>query len=540
MDGRQKIKYSFLVFFGAIALFACNTRQMNHVGLFVGEPRATADSTELYMSELHVQHIDTFSLDSEDGLNHAIRDDGKDGLDTLSTLKELTGEDGIQSGDSVVTSLAESTFTDSLKVVVKPDVQDTVSTEKRLTEDFSDELVDDAKEEQASKPDSLDVIKSDDATFVDDKQVQETSRSEQKQGSGDTLALLLAQMKAMQDELRVARDTVFISGQKSENVTSEETGNNDVLLKEMEAQNSTIAELREQVQGLQNQLNELSAVPAQTVVVPGVTTTDKDDAHEAMEETIREQQLTIALLQQQIDDRGEADETDVDSTAVGGQENRELLYDRSDKTNEMIERYRTQNDSIELYRNQLEVIANSGGPATDSTLVQESGSETQSALKNENVGASHADSSNVNSEVKKEEIKNTDDREVSGSDAAEWEIEAGDLDSDTIDFVVYYKLGATIPMASKETIERIKEVYNGQPVRKVILSGYTDSSGSSSVNRRITNKRLDYFVSELRSFIPSGKLFTQNFGDEFTSDTVVEAERRLEIKLVVLEEDAEP
>jgi len=103
--------------------------------------------------------------------------------------------------------------------------------------------------------------------------------------------------------------------------------------------------------------------------------------------------------------------------------------------------------------------------------------------------------------------------------------------TDTILYVAYYLRGEIKPIEEEKILQQIKELYRDTVVAKVTLSGYTDSSGDEIINKEITNRRLNYLSEMIVPWIAKEKIFFQNFGDVFASDTVIEDERRVEIRI---------
>jgi len=103
--------------------------------------------------------------------------------------------------------------------------------------------------------------------------------------------------------------------------------------------------------------------------------------------------------------------------------------------------------------------------------------------------------------------------------------------TDTTLLVAYYKLGEIKPIDLEPVLKQIKEIYSNKNVTKITLSGFTDSSGNATINKAITNKRLNYLSGKMTPWISKEKIFFQNFGDTFASDTMVNGERRIEIRI---------
>jgi len=93
----------------------------------------------------------------------------------------------------------------------------------------------------------------------------------------------------------------------------------------------------------------------------------------------------------------------------------------------------------------------------------------------------------------------------------------------------YYQIGQTQP--SNEVVTSLMEVLENNKITKVELAGYTDSTGTVAVNKRITNTRINYIYNKITPLVPIDRIYIQNFGQNFASETRVDEERRVEIRL---------
>lgn len=98
-------------------------------------------------------------------------------------------------------------------------------------------------------------------------------------------------------------------------------------------------------------------------------------------------------------------------------------------------------------------------------------------------------------------------------------------------FIAYYKLGRIQPADEKAFLLFLNERIGNDNIRKITLSGFTDSSGNANLNKRVTNKRLNYLLSKIIPMITQEQVESYNFGDKFASEMVVQEERRVEIKV---------
>jgi len=104
---------------------------------------------------------------------------------------------------------------------------------------------------------------------------------------------------------------------------------------------------------------------------------------------------------------------------------------------------------------------------------------------------------------------------------------------DTITFTAYFDSGKTRPKNETELLKQIKTAVQNKQVEKVTLSGHTDSKGSAEINKKLTQQRLEYIHSKIKTIIPIESIFLQNFADTFASKTMVPEERRVEIQIFI-------
>ena len=94
---------------------------------------------------------------------------------------------------------------------------------------------------------------------------------------------------------------------------------------------------------------------------------------------------------------------------------------------------------------------------------------------------------------------------------------------DTTLIVLYYDMGKTIP--NSNALDTLDELLRNENIIKVEISGFTDASGNLSVNKKITDSRIKYIYEKVSSLVPIKKIFLQNFGETFASETIVPEER---------------
>ncbi|MEA3451224.1 MAG: hypothetical protein U9Q83_04905, partial [Bacteroidota bacterium] len=104
-----------------------------------------------------------------------------------------------------------------------------------------------------------------------------------------------------------------------------------------------------------------------------------------------------------------------------------------------------------------------------------------------------------------------------------------DVIIDTTLIVAYYTSGKTIP--DSNIVGKIINMLQNNKVQKIEISGFTDNSGGSYINKKITDTRINYIKSKISPFIAINKIYYQNFGDALASKNIVPEERRVEIKI---------
>ncbi len=100
---------------------------------------------------------------------------------------------------------------------------------------------------------------------------------------------------------------------------------------------------------------------------------------------------------------------------------------------------------------------------------------------------------------------------------------------DTTTITAFYKIGQRTPNAG--FLDSLYTALEGKSIRKVEISGFTDSSGNAAINKRLTDARINYIYSKLNPYVAVHKVFIQNFGKTFASEAIIVEERRVEVKI---------
>jgi outer membrane protein OmpA-like peptidoglycan-associated protein len=99
------------------------------------------------------------------------------------------------------------------------------------------------------------------------------------------------------------------------------------------------------------------------------------------------------------------------------------------------------------------------------------------------------------------------------------------------DFTAYYQIGQTLPYNA--FLNELIEVLQEYTISKIVLSGYTDVTGTPKINQRLTQLRIDHLFKRISPIVSVDKIFIQNFGSTFASDKPIEQERKVEIQVFV-------
>ena len=103
---------------------------------------------------------------------------------------------------------------------------------------------------------------------------------------------------------------------------------------------------------------------------------------------------------------------------------------------------------------------------------------------------------------------------------------------DTITINAYYEKGEIKPLQIDRILQQLKQINTDNAIVGLSLTGQTDISGNPEVNKKITGLRLEYMIEKLTAFVSPEKIFVQNLGSKYASKTIVEEERRIEIKVL--------
>ena len=100
------------------------------------------------------------------------------------------------------------------------------------------------------------------------------------------------------------------------------------------------------------------------------------------------------------------------------------------------------------------------------------------------------------------------------------------------EYTLYFEIGQINPLKIESFENEVKKVLEKNNIKYILLSGYTDSSGSTVFNSEITYNRLAYVKSIISEYVDENIIFEQNFADKFASSEVVSTERCVEVLII--------
>jgi len=300
----------------------------------------------------------------------------------------------------------------------------------------------------------------------------------------DTISVLRKQLHELQYSGTIAKDTIYEFIVTAE-VPVVENRQTDFLTRQL------LRTKDEQIQTLQNQLNAMQNAAAKT---PQTTLTTTEPAQEKPLSSQQSDPLTLQLFQ-------------------------------------------AQNDTIQLLRSQLWNLQIQPRK-TDSVYIEKKAEEIQPAkeLVTKQVTPDPFQVLQDTLQFLKTRLLSLEERafpytDTSALDRQDEKEAPYKAETDTTLIVASYERGGIKPLKEDSVLKQIKELCDNKNVIRITLSGYTDRSGSEIINKEITNRRLNYLSEKITQWIAKEKIFFQNFGDTFASDTMVNDERRIEIEI---------
>jgi outer membrane protein OmpA-like peptidoglycan-associated protein len=299
----------------------------------------------------------------------------------------------------------------------------------------------------------------------------------------DSVQLLDYQMNELQKQLVVVPDTSF-TGEKQQLFLPRDSLQTDILSQQM------LRNTNDKIQKLQKQLNSLQNTAVRT---PRQTTITRDPARVQPLSNRLSDQLTLQIFQAQSDT---------------------IQFLKSQIQKLQLELQKTDTVYVEKEAKELQPAKelDTEQKATDLLALQNAIQLLKTRVLNLEAQTVPEKTTPV---IAMQEEKDVPVKEK----------------SDTTLIVAFYKLGEIKPIEEESVLKQIKELNSNKNVTKLTLSGFTDNSGNATINKKITTRRLNYLSEKMLPWISKEKIFFQNFGDTFASDTMVNDERRIEIRI---------
>ena len=384
-------------------------------------------------------------------------------------------------------------------------------------------------------PDSTSVIVTEQPVFLKSaKEIYEISSDSVYQNEAekwhlantDSVQLLHYQILELQKQNSLMSDSSF-AGEKLQPFQSTDSLQTTIDFRRLiQVKNDTIVAMGKQLKELQN----FDTIKLDTTYVKGETVNspvaESQQTDYLNRQLLRAKDDQIQMLQKQLNSAQNARsprQTYIRSEPskvqpANGQQNDQLA----------LQLFQAQNDTIQNLRSQLR--STQPQQKVDSVYYEKESKEMPSAeeLFDEQKVIEYKALQDTLQMLKKR-VQSIEKQTLSVNDTP---MPAKQGKTDTTLIVAFYKRGEIKPMQLESVLKQIKELCSNTNVAKITLAGYTDSSGNETINNKITIKRLNYLSEKISPWITKEKMFFQNFGDIFASDTMVSNERRIEITIL--------
>lgn len=359
------------------------------------------------------------------------------------------------------------------------------------------------------------------------------------QENNDTIIMLPYRVTILNKAAVLTADTVYISeesvSQPGEDSLQTDYKNTQLL----QAKNDSIAFWRHQLNELQNN----SSIKTDTVFLykesPRLPVAESRQTDPFTSQLIQSKDQQIQMLQNQLNAmQYRADRTP--QPTIIAREPSQIQPLRSQQTDQStLQLFQTQNDTIQFLKSQIRNLQLQPYKG-DSVHIEKEATEMQPVkeLVAEQKTPDLFQALQDTLQLLKTRVISLEEKTLPGKDTVLTRRDENDAPykakTDTVRIVASYERGGIKPSEEQSVLKQIKELCNNKNVTGITLSGYTDSSGSAVINKEITNRRLNYLSDIIATWIAKEKIFFQNFGDTFASDTIVSDERRIEITIVIL------
>ncbi len=495
MDGYKKI--AGIVFTGCIAftIISCNVQSPGYVGLYVDNSTTVTDTTDL----------DVMPLNPEDtAMTHSVYTTAID-PDLMIPVEAYSDSAYQQDVKDLLMAL-----TDSIHLLQTQMIE----LQKQITESTDTSVI--GEQQQEFQP--LDSLQ------------PEVDIEKQYPFNRDTIALLHNQVTDIRKSSELKSDTIYDLKQTVEPIGNDSLQADHETIQMLQAQNDTMAALRKQLIELQNSGTNMSETdtvyvmnePAKSSIAEGQQTNDLS------QQQLRAKDEQIHMLQNRLNAmQNVADRTPqpIHSTREPLQIQPSISHQTDRSTIQLMQ---AQNDTIQNLHRQLYNLRLQN-QARDTILIErEAGEMLDSEQDTSDLYYTLQDTM----QLLQARVHSLEEQALPEKDTGQDEEEINIEKIDTTLIVAFYKIGKINPYEEASVLKQTKDLCNNNNVTKITLSGYTDSSGNEIINKTITNKRLNYLSEKIIPWISSEKIFFQNFGDSFASDSVVSDERRIEIRIL--------
>ncbi len=350
-------------------------------------------------------------------------------------------------------------------------------------------------------------------------------------------------VKVLNRPKTVSSDTAYVKIEIIKEVPAQPK-TNDTTIANSPAQSDSIRLLKKQIDDLQKQQptpndTEFTEKEAVETVSQRNKTADKETTAR-----LDAQSDSIRLLKKQIDDLQKQQPTPNDTEFTEREPVKTVSQRNKTADKETIARLDAQSDSIRSLKKQIDNLQKQRPILTDTVLTEKEVVKTVPEINKtaDEETSAIISAQNDSTQLLKKQISEiqslnlvipdtmvTEKNVIKEVPHTNQEVSR----PDTITLVAYYEMGKLIPIAADSIVNELKAIVSTRDVLKINIAGHTDISGDSITNNLITNKRISYFSERLTDFYNIEKIFHQNFGDTFASNTVLDSERRIVITLIL-------
>jgi hypothetical protein len=358
----------------------------------------------------------------------------------------------------------------------------------------------------------------------------------------DSVQLLSHQMLELQKQLAEI-DNTSVTGEKLQQFRQADGSQNEADLKQLlQVKNDTITMLRNQL----NELKKHTELKTDTVYViretAGSPVTENQQNDQLIQQLLKSKDEQINNLQNQLNQlqllAQKSDTVNVIRETAGSpvaenQQNDQLIQQLLRSKDEQINNLQNQLDQLQLLAQKRDTVYIEKEVKEELSLKEITGQQKETGFQ-----SLHDTISLLKSRVLSLEEQIMPGKDTTIPERQDEKDEPLTGITDTTLFVAYYLRGKIKPIEEEKILQQIKELNRDKIVAKVTLSGYTDSSGDKIINKEITNRRLNYLSEMIVPWIAKEKIFFQNFGDIFASDTIIDDERRVEIRIYTKQDNS--